>query len=189
MTAKDTLVNRLPLIPGDIILLQVKGIVGMLIRLMQIINRDASRWTHAGIVLPDGKLFEAQPGGAVISDISDYATRPGVIVKHYQAPVPGRPGDYELRALAPVLTDEVRRHICVRAVGMRGLGYNWDMYLYLALYRFGVRPKWVRNLIQDDDRVICSQAADLIYDLEGIHLLADGRMPFDVTPGDLARLV
>lgn len=188
MSEKDVLVRRLPLIAGDIILLQIKGVVGKLIWLLQFFNKDTSRWTHAGIVLPDGKLFEAQPGGAVISDLGDYATRPAVIVKHYQAPVPGRPGDYELRDLAPVLTDEVRRHICERAAGMTGVGYNWGTYAYLALYRFGVRPAWLRRRIQDDDRVICSQAVDLIYDLEGIHLLSDGRMPYDVTPGDLGRL-
>jgi hypothetical protein len=190
MAAKDTAVDRLPLIPGDIILLQIKGFVGKLIRFLQFLNKDASRWTHAGIVLPNNKLFEAQPGGAVISDLSDYATRPGAIVRHYQAPVPnGKPGDTWLRDLAPVLTDEVRRHICERAAGMAGTGYNWDTYGYLALYRFGIRPEWLLQRIKDDDRVICSQAVDLIYDLEGIHLLSDGRMPYDVTPGDLALLI
>lgn len=188
MAKKDVLVRRLPLIAGDIILLRIKGVVGLIIWLLQFLNKDTSRWTHAGLVLPDGKLFEAQPGGAVISNLDDYSDRPAVIVKHYQAVIPGRPGDYELRDLAPVLTDEVRRHICERAAEMTGIGYNWGTYAYLALYRFGVRPRWIKDRVKDDDRVICSQAVDLIYDLEGVHLLSDGRMPYDVTPGDLALL-
>lgn len=184
----STTVDRLPLIPGDILLLKISGLVGWLIWFLQFINRDTSEWTHVGIVLPGGKLFEAQPGGAVISDLSAYAGRPGAIVLHYQSPVPGRPGDYELKPLAPILTDEIRRHICDRAAGMVDLGYNWDTYLYLALFRFGIRPQWLVDRIKDESRVICSQAADLVYDLENVHLFADGRMPYDVTPGDVARL-
>ena len=183
-----TSIEQLELKPGDIILLQIKGWVGRAVWLMQLINRDASKWTHVGIVLPDGKLFEAQPGGAVISSLADYAGRPAAIVTKYQRPKHGIPTEYELADLAPHLTDFKREEISRTAANLLDVGYNWGTYVYLALYRVGVRPKWLKQRVQDDDRLICSQAADLVYSLCNIALFADGRMPYDVTPGDLARL-
>lgn len=179
-----TKVQDLGLQPGDILLLRIKGLVGVAVWLMQAINRDLSRWTHAAIVLDDDTVFEAQPGGAVITPLAEYADRTGVVVSKYQSHLDPR----DLLPLDQVMTAENRRHIVNRSRQLTGIGYNWGTYIYLALYRFGVRPRWLRDRVQNDDRLICSQACDLIYDLEGVHLFADGRMPYDITPGDLARL-
>ncbi|QJD54009.1 peptidase [Streptomyces phage Galactica] len=181
-------VKDLDLRPGDILLLQIQGVVGKLVWLMQAINRDTSKWTHAGIVLDGGMFFEAQPGGAVITPLAKYADRQGEVVVFYQRPMSHQSKDYELARLDDVLTDQLRANICRRARHMVKIGYNWTTYIYLAAYRFGIRPRWLKWRVQNDDRVICSQAVDLIYDDEGVHLFADGRMPYDVTPGDLARL-
>lgn len=183
-------VADLDLRPGDIVLLKIKGLVGVAVRVMQWINKDASKWTHAALVLDDGTVFEAQPGGAVITPLSKYADRQAVRVAFYQRPV-DLAGDaiaYRLTPLDDVLTDSIRAAMVRQARSMVGLGYNWTTYFYLAAYRLGVNTNWVRWHVQNSERVICSQAVDLIYDDNTIHLFADKRMPYDVTPGDLATL-
>lgn len=185
-----TLVSDLDLKPGDILLLRIEGWVGRMIWAMQLINRDTSFWTHAGVVLDDDTLFEAQPGGAVITPLSVYADRPGSVVRYYQKPKPGIPTEYTLTPIANFMTDTRRASIVrdARAMFANGYRYAYEVYVYLALYRFGIRPRWVRDAIQDPDAGICSQAADLLVADNAVHLFADGRMPYDVTPGDLATL-
>jgi hypothetical protein len=170
--------------PGDLLLLRIKGVVGWLVWLLQLINGDTSKWTHVAVCLDEFTLFEAQPGGAQIVSIGKYADRPMTIVRHYQQH--GNPST--LLPLSEVLTDSVRKQIALYAREMDKVGYNWGTYVYLALFRIGVRTDWIVKHIQDDDRVICSQAGDLAYDLAGVHLFADNRMPYDVTPGDIATL-
>jgi hypothetical protein len=185
-------VKDLDLRPGDIILLQIKGVVGLMVRVMQWVNKDTSKWTHAAVVLDDSTAFEAQPGGAVITPLSEYADRPGVRVAFYQRPVKlaGHAIAYKLAPLDDVMTDNIRAAMVrdARAMQKKGYRYAWSTYLYLALYRFGIRPNWIKWQVQNPDAGICSQAADMIADDNTIHLFADGRMPYDVTPGDLATL-
>lgn len=183
-------VRDLDLRPGDIILLQIKGFTGFMVRVMQWFNRDTSKWTHAGMVLDDDTLFEAQPGGAVITPLAEYADRPGVRVAFYQKPVnlAGKAIAYKHAPLDDVIKDSRRANMVTQARSMVKLGYNWTTYFYLAAYRLGIRSRWLKWRVQNSDKVICSQAVDLIYDDNTIHLFADGRMPYDVTPGDLARL-
>lgn len=186
--AKDLKVEDLDLKPGDILLLQIGGWVGKAVWCMQAINRDTSRWTHVAVVLNTdghGLVFEAQPGGARLTPLSKYAKRPGAVVRHYQRVTPG---GWLLSPLDPELTSDVRLEIAQTAYGMNHVGYNWGTYEYLAAYRMHIRPGWLKRRVQLDKRVICSQAADLIYSKCGVHLFADGRMPYDVTPGDLSKL-
>ncbi len=159
---------RQPL-PGTIGLTEIKGFVGWLVRLLQFLNGDFAKPTHVYVVLDDGTVFEAQPGGAVITDLSEY--------------------DDRWREYIDIdLTPEQRYRIVARARTYTGIGYNWTTYFYLAAYRFHIRPQWLKNRVQTDKRMICSQAADKIYSDEGVHLFNDGRMPYDLTPGDLGRL-
>lgn len=185
-----TLVKDLRLLPGDIILLRIEGFVGVMVDVMQRINLDTSYWTHAAIVLDDETVFEAQPGGSRITPLSKYADRPGTVVSYYQRPKPGNPTEYELLPLANILNGSRRASIVrdARAMYKKGYQYAWATYFYLALVRFGIRPNWVRWQVQNPDVGICSQACDLLYDDNGVHLFADGRMPYDVTPGDLGKL-
>ena len=160
--------TRQPL-PGDIGLTEIEGIVGWLVKLLQYLNGDFEKPTHVYVVLDDETVFEAQPGGAVITPLSEYD---------------GRWKEY----VAVDLTPEQRMRIVNRARTYVGTGYNWTTYFYLAAYRFHFRPKWLKRRVQNDERLICSQAADKIYADEGVHLFNDGRMPYDLTPGDLGRL-
>lgn len=166
--------------PADIILLQIKGWVGKLVWLAQALNGDFSKWTHVAIMLDDGTVFEAQPGGAVVTDWRAYDGRPFAVVSHkvvHDYPV-------ELKLLSHqrmLIVDKAREYV--------GAGYNWTTYFYLAAYRLGIRPQWLKNRVQNDSRMICSQAADKIYSDCGVHLFDDGRMPYDITPGDVADLL
>lgn len=160
--------ERTPL-PGDIGLTQIKGFVGFLVRLLQYLNGDFAKPTHVYVVLDDGTVFEAQPGGAVITPLSEYE---------------GRWKEYVDLDLTP----EQRQRIVSRARTYVGIGYNWTTYFYLAAYRLHIRPQWLKDRVQKDKRMICSQAADKIYSDEGVHLFNDGRMPYDLTPGDFGRL-
>lgn len=156
-------------LPGDIGLTKIKGFVGFLIRILQILNGDFARPTHAYVVLDDNTVFEAEPGGARIAPLSEYDDRWREYV--------------ELD-----LTADQRFRIVNRARTYVGDGYNWTTYFYLAAYRLHVRPQWLKDRVQNDKRMICSQAADKIYADEGVHLFDDGRMPYDLTPADLGRL-
>lgn len=173
-------VRELDIQTGDILLLRIKGITGVAVWLMQAINRDLSRWTHVGVVLDTGYVFEAQPGGATLTPLSKYADRQGAVVTHRLN------GNGWLAELS--LTSEQRSKISDRAREYVGRRYGWGTYLYLAMYRLGVRSKRLKCRVQRSDRMICSQAADQIYRDVGVELFKDGRMPMDVTPGDLARL-
>lgn len=155
--------------PGDIGLTVIKGPVGWLVRLLQWFNGDFAKPTHVFVVLDDHTVFEAQPGGAVISPLSKYDKR---WVEYVDWP----------------LTPDKRFRIVSRARTYKGIGYNWTTYLYLAAYRLHIRPEWLKDRVQEDKRMICSQAADKIYADEDEHLFNDGRMPYDLTPGDLGRL-
>lgn len=168
--------NRRPQ-PGDIVLLRIRGVVGWLVWLMQAINGDVSRWTHVGIMLTDERIFEAQPGGAVITPWSDYLDRPWTTVAHKIS--------VEGHRVALALTEGQRFDITRRAHHYVGVGYNWGTYLYLALWRLGFKRAAVR--VRDNKRLICSQAADLIYYDLGIDLFP-GHDPYDMTPGDFAQL-
>lgn len=159
---------RKPL-PGDIGLTQISGFVGLLVRAMQCLNGDFKKATHVYVVLDDETVFEAQPGGAVITPLSEYDNRWRVYI------------DYPL-------TDDQRARIVSRARSYVGAGYNWTTYFYLAAYRLRFRPQWLKNRVQNDRRMICSQAADKIWTEEGVHLFNDGRMPYDLSPGDFGRL-
>jgi hypothetical protein len=185
-----TLVRDLHLKPGDVLLLRIEGFVGLMVDVMQRINRDTSYWTHAAMVLDDDTVFEAQPGGAVITPLSKYLDRPGTVVSYYQKPKPGNPHEYELTPIANFMTDTRRASIVrdARVAFERGYRYAWSTYLYLALYRFGIHSNWVKWAVQQPDQGICSQVCDLLLADNGIHLFADGRLPYDVTPGDLATL-
>lgn len=159
-------------LPGTIGLTRIQGIAGFFVWLGQAINGDFSRWTHAFIVLDDETVYEAQPGGAVITPLSDYDDRK---VAYIDWP----------------LTEEQRAGIVASARELVGVGYNWGTYLYLAAVTFKLpfSSRILRRHLRKSKKLICSQACDFIYWENGVHLFTDGRKPFDITPGDLARLL
>jgi len=158
--------------PGTFGLTRIGGATGVAISLGQWLIGDASRYTHAFVVLDDGTAMEAEPAGARIRPL-DHAES--------HAPV--------AYSWAIELTDEQRQAIVREARACEGVRYGFSAYLHLALSRFGIRWPWLIRRLERNGRLICSQLVDAVYARAGVHLFDDGRAPFDVTPGDLANLL
>lgn len=156
--------------PGDIGLTNITGSVGLFIKVGQWLNGDGfGAYQHAFVVLPDGRLIEAMPGGAVIAALSEYDDREVLYVS---------PAD---------LTDAQRTAICDGAAKYRGVPYSFLDYLALAARRFRLPVPWLRRYIESTGHMICSQLADRAYLDAGVHLFDDGRWPGYVTPMALAN--
>ncbi|WP_030237851.1 hypothetical protein [Streptomyces sp. NRRL S-350] len=161
---------------GDIGLTSILGPVGSLIRAGQWLTGSGfSRFEHAFVVVgpnQDGEteLIEAQPGGAVLRPLSEYADRDVVYV-------------------SPPLTDDQREKVAAAARSLRYTPYSALDYAALAAHRFHLPAPGLRRYIADSGHMICSQLADEAYRRAGIELFKDGRWPGYVTPGDLWNLL
>lgn len=159
-------------LPGTIFLTKIGGVVGKIVWILQLFNGDFSRWTHVGMVLDDGDTFEAMPGGAVIGKLAARDGEPIAFI------------DWDLDA-------ETREAIVATARELEGTPYSWLTYAYLAATRLHLPTAayFMRERVEKHERLICSQAADLIYRTHGQHLFEDGRKPYDLTPGDFKALL
>ncbi len=157
---------------GDFGLSIIEGRTGALVNLGQAILRDSAEFTHAFIILDDGNVLEAMPGGARITSLKDYVE-----------------SDRKIMFARWPLSDENRRAIVHVARAMEGTGYSFGTYLYLALRRLGWDSAWLRKKIKSRGKQICSQLVDFVYQAAGVHLFNDGRANSFVTPGDLNRLL
>lgn len=159
--------------PGDYFLTQIGGTLGLVIRILQGLTGDWSRYTHAGIVLDDETVIAAQPGGARIDPLRS-------VFNIRSRNVAFSANDW--------LSDEDRAEIVARARALEGTPYNFLDYVLLALLAFGIKPEWLRRRVHDTGHLICSQLVDEVYAEVGVELFADDRLSGDVTPGDLAHV-
>jgi uncharacterized protein YycO len=157
--------------PGDFALTRIDGITGRAIALGQRLIGDGAPVQHAMLYVGDGMVVQAMPGGAECIPLS--------------------------AANAPVvwssdvirLTDYERQVIASTGYSLIGTPYSFLDYASIGLATFHIRPAFVRRFVADSDHMICSQLVDFAYDMAGVHLFSDGRIPGDVTPGDLYRLL
>lgn len=177
--------DRMNLKPGDLGFTRITGFTGCWVSLGQTIIGDANRFTHVFVVLDDDTIIEAMPNGARYAPLD----------REYKADV--------MYARLP-LSDEQRRLVVQTARELMsrpgGIKYSFADYGYLALRHWGLRADWLKRKIQQFGHMICSQLADYLlngggtYDKQGnftanplgFKLFNDGRLPQDVTPGDLA---
>lgn len=154
---------------GSIGLVTIPGAAGRLIRLGQWLNGDGYRnYEHAFVVVATRlgavTIVEAEPGGAQLNPL------------HYQdvlwLPCPPEYGQ--------AVADAARTLV--------GTPYSWVDYLALAAVRLRLPSKRLRAYVASSGHMMCSQLADHAAAVGGWHLYADGRMPEDVTPGDLTRI-
>jgi hypothetical protein len=155
---------------ADVGLVRVNGPVGRLIRIGQWLLGDGfSTWEHAFLVLPGGMLIEAQPGGAVICPLSEYADR-------------------HVEYMSPAgMTDGQRLAVSAAALHYVGVGYSALDYLALAAHRLHLPIPGLRRWVASSRHMICSQLVDQAYADGGCALFSDGRWPSYVTPADLWR--
>lgn len=156
-------------VPGDFFLSRIRGRLGFSIMLGQALAGDASVFCHAGFVMPDGKVFAAQPRGARFDEWTSVAEP--VALSTGRVP----------------LTDEQRAKIIELCHKMEGTPYSFVDYLAIALHRFGVHSKRLDKYITSSKHMICSQLVDYILCEVGVHLFDDGRLSQNVTPGSIAN--
>jgi len=157
--------------PGDIGLTSIVGLVGWGIRVGQWLNGDGfGVYEHAFLVLDNGQLIEAQPGGAQIVGLDVYA---------------GRHVEY----VSPELTEAERLLICLRGREMVGVDYSFLDYAAIAAHHFRLPIPGLRRYIAATGHEICSALCDEVYRRAGVHLFADSRWPGYVVPADLAALL
>ncbi|MFE7624274.1 hypothetical protein [Streptomyces sp. NPDC057509] len=158
-------------LPGDFALTRISGITGRLVAAGQVLIGDAAPVQHAFVYVGDGMVVQAMPGGAELIRLEDASP----VVQWSTEKIP--------------LTDEQRERIASEALWLVGTPYSFLDYLSLGLAAWHIRPAWVRDAVDATDHLICSQLVDLCYLRAGVHLFDDGRLPGDVTPGDLWKLL
>ena len=149
--------------PGDMALVTPHDAVGWWISTL-----TRSRYCHVRLITDaEGGTLEAQPG------------RKGAI--------PGRvqPGDV---ISSPPMTDEQRSLVLSEATKLLGVRYGFLDIIALGLAAFNIKPKWLRDWVGREDRLICSQLVDKVWSSVGYQAFDDKRLPQDVNPGDLADL-
>lgn len=154
------------LLPGDVGFSTIGGRTGALVNIGQALLRDPCRFTHAWIALSDRFILEAMPGGARVALASG---RTGPV---YRLPLDG--------AQRNAVADHGHR--------LAGTPYGFADYAALALQQWAPRTalaRSVRSYVTDSGHMICSQLVDHLLCKSGYHLFTDGRLPQDVTPGDL----
>lgn len=162
--------DKMNLKPGDIGFTRITGVTGWWVNLGQALTGDSCRYTHVFVVMDDDTVLEAMPSGARYAPLD----------REYKTDV--------LYARLP-LTDEQRSRIVGEARRLmsqpKGIPYGFSDYLALALSHWGLNAKRLRKYIANNGRMICSQLADYLLSHAGFQVFNDGRLPQDVTPGDL----
>lgn len=151
---------------GDVGFSTIGGHTGAAVNVGQAILRDSCRFTHAYLVLSGDRCIEAMPAGARIVPLGD---RHG-------------PG-YAYAQLE--LTDTQRNMAGEIAHRLEGTPYSFADYLALAAVQVHISTPRLRRYVSSSARMICSQLVDHILCQVGFHVFTDGRLPQDVTPGDL----
>lgn len=154
-------------LPGDFAVIRTNGFVAWCIRIA-----CRSRYNHAAFFITPTQVVEAQPGGARVTDWSDYNGY-DVILSGKRLP----------------LSDAQRAHAHAVGMAMVGVPYNFLDILCVGLLQYGIKPTWARNRVRSMQSMICSQLVDAARLALGDHLFDDGRMSQDVTPGDLAKML
>lgn len=163
-------------LPGDIGLTSISGWAGRGIRAGQWLVGDGfSRREHVVVYVGNGKIIEAEPGGALLSDLSRYDP---AAVMWLRCPQRYR------QAVAVA----ARGYGPDPATGRRGVPYSWLDYDSVAAHRFHIPAPGLESYIRSSGHMICSQLADRAALDGGWHLFADGRWEGDVIPGDLGKL-
>lgn len=157
--------------PGDFALAKITGLTGRLVDAGQTLVGDRAPIQHAYVYVGGGYIVQAMPNGAEMIRLEDASP-----------PVIWSTGLVSLTAWQ-------RASIVGEAERLVDTPYSFADYLSIGLAYFHVRPAWVRDYIADTGHMICSQLVDEVYKRAGVHLFDDGRLPGDVTPGDLWKLL
>lgn len=156
--------------PGEFFVVRTAGWAGRGIRIVT--DSDVN---HAGTLLDTtGRTLEAQPGGARYGHISSYP----------HALWSGVNPDLRLSKVeAQDVIEVAHSHL--------GDRYSWFDCACIGCSKLtgGHVPGFIRDRLDQPHMNMCSQLVDVIRAEAGIHLFRDGRLPGDVSPGDLRSLI
>jgi hypothetical protein len=142
----------LPLV-GTIGLTTISGDVGKLIKFGQFLNGQGFKdFEHAFLLGPNGKILEAEPGGAKIGNVSEYSTI------------------YWCTNIASQYTEPQLASVWTGAQKYVGTKYSFLDYDALAAHRLHIPAPGLQNFIKDSGHLICSQLCDQAYLDQGYHL-------------------
>lgn len=198
------MISESDLRPGDIFVTPTYGsgfdrFVGASIRYLTATKDEYGIWhdakgNHAGIYVGDGKIVEAEPGGARLSPVTNVLRNAYWSVNGLQM----RRIDGTMTPIEPL--SEIERSTLVdEACKLLGIPYGFLDIAAIAVAQRRVggfvnpakslhdQPWWVRR-IESQHTLICSQLVDLAYHNAGIHLFEDNRIPGLVSPNDLFGL-
>lgn len=154
--------------PGDIGVVRITGDVGRLIRIGQWLNGDGyADYEHCVVYIGNGQIVEAEPGGARIAELTEYADR-----------------DIAWLHCPP----EHQAAVAQAARSLVGTPYSFADYLAIAAHRLHIPAPGLRTFIGSQGHLICSQLCDVAASRGGWRIFRDGRWPGYVTPADLAKL-
>lgn len=158
-------------LPGDFALTKIRGLAGAFVGAGQFLVGDAAPVHHAFVYVGDDMVVQAMPGGAELIPLEDASPAVAWSTGRFSLTIWQR----------DVIVDEALRLV--------GTPYSFLDYASIAAAHFHVRPRLVRDFVASTGHMICSQLVDEVYKRAGVSLFDDGRLPGDVTPGDLWRLV
>ncbi len=158
-------------LPGDFALTKIGGVTGKFVAAGQALIGDAAPVQHAFIYVGDGLIVQAMPGGAEMIPLAEASE-----------PVLWSTG------IIPLTWDQ-RKRMMHDAMALVGTPYSFLDYASIGLAYYRIRPAWVREFVADTGHMICSQLVDEVHFRADSHLFDDGRIPGDVTPGDLWKLL
>ena len=162
---------------GTIGLTRIHGQVGKLIELGEWANGQGFRdWEHAFLLGPDGLILEAEPGGARLGNVSEYADI------YWCTAIASQFGPAKLEMIFNFAEASYGPE-----EGKPGVGYSFLDYAAMFAHRLRIPLPGLRGYIGGTGHMICSQLCDVAYSDEGCHLFA-GVWPGYVTPLGLWNL-
>jgi cell wall-associated NlpC family hydrolase len=165
VTSADTIAT--PGIPAGVYgCVRTRGLVPLLIR-----TATGSPYDHAFVVIGDGRIVEAEPGGVRIRDITEYA---GCRIAYNTAePVNGTQ----------------RAQVAAFATNLRGERYNWGADTVDGLAALGIRWRILGRLARARRSVMCSELIAEAGRSAGLDWLCGQVDPSRVVPGMLAKRI
>ncbi|GAA3018605.1 hypothetical protein [Streptomyces fulvorobeus] len=160
-------------LPGDFALTRIGGVTGRFVGAGQALIGDAAPVQHAFVYVGFDMVVQAMPGGAECIPLEEASQ---VL-------------EWSTGQLPDQVTWAQRKAVVETAHALVGTPYSYLDYVSLGLAHFRVRPAWVTEYVASTGHMICSQLVDEVYLRAGVHLFDDGRLPGDVTPGDLWKLL
>jgi hypothetical protein len=160
---------------GLIGLSPISGFTGKFIELSQWLCGEGFRqWEHAFVSLGGGLIAQAQPGGAVVAELSSHP------VVYWCERI-----GYHLTPDLQAVASAARRYTQPGPWGPHGVPYSFLDYDALALHHLGIPAPFLQSYIKSTMHQICSQLCSQSVDDTGSHLFSDDRWAGDVMPADI----